>query len=306
MASPNQVFKQFAIPPTSQLPGFLATCPALTGLELAELEPLAGEVTLVRYADGTRFFTDTTPDHRTPLRFVVHGRASWDSNRGSEQKSAWMMSQGSVFGLEGLNDWARRNQLGQYWDRGEPPRIRCQAIGPLWVLELAPERFEPLFTSEPGKPIFTKLIERVATCIYSPDAVAAMRKTPLFSRAAPVHLYKLLEWAPTNKILPVIWDPNQGDMPDMMEGPTAVYYVIEGELKMTVDAKEKTIGAGEIDGADLFGSPEDSLGVSTPTPVGDTSAITVTKDMLQTCIRTMPGFARSLGPRSESSSKGEP
>jgi hypothetical protein len=299
MASPQAVFKKFAIPESSQLSGFLASCPALGDLDPAALEAFANEAELIRYDDGTRLFTDTSPDRRTPLRIVVHGKASWDSNRASDQKGAWMLSQGSLLGLEGLNEWAKYEQIEGCWERSESPRIRCQAIGPLWVLELPATRFAAFFGSAIGKPILARLLERVGTAIHSPDVVSAMRRNDQFSRTAPVFLYKLLEWAPTTKILPIIWDPNQGDQPDLIVGPTAVYYVIEGELKMQVDQEEKTIGVGQLDGANLFVSPEEASSVSLPTPVGDTSAVMVTKDMLWTAIRQLPGFARSLGPRRE-------
>jgi hypothetical protein len=268
----------------------------LAGLDPSELEQLAGELQLLRYDDGTRFFSDVAPDHRSPLRFVLQGRASWDSERGLEQKSAWMLTPGSLFGLEALNDWAHRKQLPGALDRGKTPRVACQAIGPIWVLELPASRFDAAFMSESHPQVLATLLEHVATCVYSPDIVAAMRQSPQFIRAPSMHLYKLLEWAPTKLLLPSEGDPNQGD--GNLSGPAAVYYVIEGSLRLTVGAKVMNITAGEMEGAELFRSQVQD-DVSKPVSLGKTLAVMLTQSMLHAYMRQAPGFARCLGPRNE-------
>ncbi|MFV8753101.1 hypothetical protein ACNOYE_21340 [Nannocystaceae bacterium ST9] len=307
MASPNKVFKQFPLPESSQVPGFLASCPVLAEVGIQQLELLASELHLIRYEDGTRFFTDETPNRRDPLRFVVHGRATWDSNRSSDQKSAWMMTPGSAFGLEAVNDWAREHALPETWSRGEMPLIRCQAIGVVWVLELAPDRFDAAFLPELGRPALTKLLQMVPTICNAPDIVATMRTKPQFARAAPVNLYKLLEWAPTLKMWPVAIvdpnDPNQGEQPEPEPGPTAVYYVLEGEVKLQVDDESKTIDVGEMDGADLFTPTSEAVTISSVSAVSEASVVQLTRSALETCMRQFPGFARTLGPRNESEAK---
>jgi hypothetical protein len=302
MASPNKISKQFPLPETSQLPGFLATCPTLAGVDPQELELLASELQLVRYEDGARFFADETPDHNSPLRFVVQGRASWDTNRSAEQKGAWMMSPGSVFGLEAVNDWAKRHELTGVWSRGEMPRIRCQAIGVVWVMELPADRFDSVFLPEQGRPALAKLLRMVPTVCHAPDIVASMRGNSQFARAATVNLYKLLEWAPTTEIAPLMpLEPGLG--PVVQPGPAALYYVIEGELTMTVADETKSIHVGEMDGADLFMA--DAKQVSMPIPLGEAAVVVLTRQAIETCIRYVPGFARTLGPR-DAASKAAP
>jgi hypothetical protein len=226
-----------------------------------------------------------------------------------EQKSAWMMTPGSVFGLEGLNDWARRKKLPGALERGQTPRVACQAIGPLWVLELPAERFDAALLSESNPQVLATLLEHVATCIYSPEIVAAMRQSPQFIRAPAMHLYKLLEWAPTKLMLPNNWDqaldpnqgePIQGDLGNgkLLGGPAAVYYVIEGSLRLTVGAKVMNITAGEMEGAELFRSQSQD-DVSEPVCLSKTLAVMLTQSMLHAYIRQAPGFARCLGPRNE-------
>lgn len=298
MASPNKTSKQFPLPETSQLPGFLASCPTLAGVHPQELELLASELVLVRYEDGARFFADETPDHNSPLRFVVQGRASWDTNRSAEQKGAWMMSPGSVFGLEAVNDWARRHELAGVWSRGEMPRIRCQAIGVVWVLELPADRFDSVFLPEHGRPALAKLLQMVPTVCHAPDIVASMRGASQFARTATVNLYKLLEWAPTCVMAPpvMLLDAQQQPIvPEPEPGPSALYYVIEGELKMTVADETKSIQVGEMDGADLFMA--DANQVSKPVPLGEACVVVLTREAIDTCMRCVPGFARTLGPR---------
>lgn len=294
MASPNKIFKQFPLPEASQLPGFLASCPTLAGLESQQLALLASELVLVRYEDGARFYSDETPDHRSPLRFVVQGRASWDPNRSGEQKGAWMMSPGSVFGLEAVNDWARRHELEGVWSRGEMPRIRCQAIGVVWVLELPPDRFDAVFLPENGQPARTKLLQMVPTVCHAPDIVATMRSTPQFARASTVNLYKLLEWAPTCVMEGPPIDLDQQE-PNQEQLEPTLYYVIAGELKVIVADEAKTIEVGEIDGADLFMAG--GAKVSSPVAVGEASVVVLTRKAIEVCMSRIPGFARTLGPR---------
>ncbi len=273
----------------------------LSGVDQAELALLASELRLVRYEDGTRFFTDESPTHRSPLRFITHGRATWDSNRSSDQKSAWMLTPGSVFGLEAVNDWARRQAIDGVWIRGEMPLIRCQALGVVWVLELPADRFDAVFLPEDGRPALTKLLQMVPTLCSAPDIVASMRAIPQFARAAPVNLYKLLEWAPTTVMYPVIvLDPNnQGEEPDPQPGPAALYYVIDGEVKVQVADESKSIEVGELDGADLFATQSEAASISPPVVTSETAVVTLTRTALEACMRSLPGFGRTLGPRDE-------
>ena len=310
MASPKQMFKnQFPLPETSQLPGFLASCPVLSGLSEQALALLASELKLVRYDEGTRFFTDESPNYRAPLRFVVHDRATWDSNRSADQKSAWMLSPGSVFGLEAVNDWGRRHELAGVWSRGEMPLIRCHALSVIWVLELPADRYDAVFLPEIGRAVLDKLFQMVPTMCSAPDIVATMREKPLFARAAPVHLYKLLEWAPTMKLWPLVVlnpDENQGDEPEPEPGPTALYYVIDGQLQVSVEDEAKSIEVGQMDGADLFTPEAEAQAISQPKAIGETTAVSLTRTALETCMRQIPAFARSLGPRDEPQKKGQP
>lgn len=305
MASPNKVFKQFPMPEASQLLGFLASCPVFTWNELPQLELLASELKLVRYDDGARLYADQTPDYRSPLRFVVQGRATWDPSPSAEQKGAWMLTPGSVFGLEAVNDWALRHKLEGAWSRGETSRIRCQAIGVLWVLELPADRFDAVFLPGAGRQALSKLLHMVPTSTHAPDIVAAMRANPQFARTAPVYLYKLLEWAPASAMSPIMIQIDMQNPLEKLKGPTALYYVIEGELKMWVEGETKVIQAGEIDGADLFASPTDTTKASKPIAMGDACVVMLTRDAIETCMRYVPGLARTLGPH-ETSEKANP
>jgi hypothetical protein len=264
---------------------------------------LASELQLVRYEDGHRFFSDQVPAHRSPLRFMVQGKASWDPSSSSEQKSAWTMSPGSVFGIEAVNDWARRKQLPGVWSRGEPQRIRCQAIGVVWVLELPADRFDTVFLPEIGRPALNKLLTLVPTQAHAPAVVASMRATPQFARVPRVNLYKLLEWAPTNNLWPVqLIDLEEQQQLEPDPGPLALYYVIAGMLKLTIDDDSRTIQVGEMDGVDLFVPNEQAAQVSMPVAVGGEAwAVMLTRQALETCMRAVPGFARTLGPRDEGS-----
>ncbi len=294
----------FALPDTSQLLAFLASCPGLHGLPTVELQLLASELRLIRYEDGHRFFADEVPDRSAPLRIIVHGRATWDPTQSNEQKGAWMLSPGSLFGLEAINDWASEHELDRpcMWSRREIPRVRCQAIGVTWVLELAPDRFDAVLMPEAGRPLLDRLLCLCVTTVFAPEVVATMRKSPQFSRVQATDLYRLLESTPvttwsTQQAKPLQLDLEQIEQKQPPPGPQALYYVIRGEMQVALDDQVTTLTAGEMDGPDLFAPPSETAKIAWPTALSETCvAVMITRDALERMIRRNPGFARSLGP----------
>lgn len=168
----------------------------LAALGEQKVESLVDQLELLRYEDGERFFNNQVPDRDFPLRVLVHGHASWTPNDSIEQKGAWMLGPGSLFGLGAVNDWAHERKIATAWPRVELPKIRCQAMGPVWVLELAPDRFEAAFSGEAGDRVLRWLLRMFPTVVHAPNIVAAMRQSSQFMRVNSVDLYRLLERAP--------------------------------------------------------------------------------------------------------------
>ncbi|MCA9685045.1 MAG: hypothetical protein KC457_22875, partial [Myxococcales bacterium] len=199
MASQGQQ-QTLPAPTAASVLRFLRTCPMLWGLDDDTLTPLAKALSLRhpdslrRYDADHRLFANEVPDRNHPLRFVTHGRANWSSSHTTEQKGAWILTPGSCFGLGTVNDWAEQRDLADTWTRSDLPSVRCQAEGVMWVLELAPDQFEPVFTASPA--LLGRLLAHYPTEVNAPDVVAAMKATPQFGRAAVQNLYRLLEGAP--------------------------------------------------------------------------------------------------------------
>ncbi|NVB42430.1 hypothetical protein G6O69_31695 [Pseudenhygromyxa sp. WMMC2535] len=266
---------------------FLRTCPMLHGLADDELAPLAEALTLARYDDRTRLFVEAIPDADHPLRLIIHGHATWSSSRAAEHPGAWELGPGSLFGLGAVDDWARRSDIVSAWLRRGLPTISCRCKGPLWVLELAPERFAAVFEATPDRALLQRLLAMFPTIVHAPDIVAALRQTVDFGRASPQSLFRLLESAPMHdfgstedkleddakdqlpspddELIPVP-SPNQDQDQDEDELSASdivaakqetkrarcLYYVLSGELRVPVARQLLALRSGELDGPDLF------------------------------------------------------
>ncbi|KIG15303.1 hypothetical protein DB30_05730 [Enhygromyxa salina] len=294
-------------PPTpdkASLIRFLLTCPMFQRLSAQDVEPLAARLQMRHYDDGTNLLSGGVADGKTPLRVVVHGGATWEPDDSTEQRGAWMLAPGSCCGLGTVNAWARAKKIPGTWSAPDPAPIRCKSVGPLWVLELAPQDFDEVFTDPQGEPICTELLCMFPTSIKAPEVVAALRDTPQFARVTTPKLYRLLERAPTLNYGP--FDPMELEQdPDdpqqfgphgkSVKGP-ALYYVVEGELSVSNDDQTVSLGVGELGGPGLF---DEGVQVNqfAAKSVNEARAVVLTQRALMDQIRADPGLARALGPR---------
>lgn len=303
-------------PPTpdkASLIRFLLTCPMLQRLSESAVEPLASQVQMKRYADGADLIDQLIAHRDMPLCVVVHGQASWEPSNSTAQRGAWMLTSGSMFGLGAVNDWAHAHGVAGTWPTQDLVMVRCKAAGPLWVLELAPQRFDAVFSGARGHAICSELLCMFATVISAPAVVAALRQMPQFARVTQPKLYRLLERAPTLNYGPepellereqpqqqLIDDAPQavglqGNEGNEVTGP-ALYYVLEGELEVNTSEQLLSLSVGEIGSQDLF-TPSSVVATSAAQAASTARAVVLTQRALNDMIRSDPGFARSLGPR---------
>jgi CRP-like cAMP-binding protein len=283
---------------------FLRGIPTLRDLESPALERLAERVQLRRYDNDAKLFDDEIPGPDQPLRVLIHGRASWSSRGDQEKQGARMLLPGSVIGLESVNDWARRQQHGEVWLAPDPPSIRSRALGPVWMLELGPERFEATFSSTSGARLLTRLVRQYPTSINSPAIVAKLREHDMFARVSSVSLYRMLERAPTR----IFTDQNingfmfeqQAKFVDDDDGirqrsrGRALYFVLDGELQIPTDTGAESLAVGDLGGPNLFSRGGGVLDGAWTT--GSGRAVVLYAWVLTEMIRSDPGFARKLGP----------
>jgi hypothetical protein len=266
--------------------------------------PLAERVQLRRYQNDAKLFDDEVPGPEQPLRVLIHGRASWSSRGDQEKQGARMLLPGSVIGLESVNDWARRQQHAEVWVAPDPPSIRSRAIGPVWMLELAPERFEETFSSTSGARLLTRLVRQYPTSIHSPAMVAQLREHGAFARVSSVSLYRMLERAPTRifsaqKINELMFE-QQAKFVDDDDGirqrsrGRALYFVMEGQLQIPTDTGTESLAVGDLGGPNLF-SPGGGV-LDGAWTIGSGRAVVLYAWALIEMMRSDPGFARKLGP----------
>ncbi|WP_106089776.1 hypothetical protein [Enhygromyxa salina] len=302
-------------PPTpdkASLIRFLLTCPLFQRLTEPDVEPLAERLQMHHYEDSTDLFSRVATPDSTPLRLVAHGQASWEPSNSSEQKGAWMLTTGSCFGLSAINDWACAKKIPSAWPAPDPAPVRCNAVGPLWVLELAPQHFDDVFMHPQGNAICSRLLCMFPTGLNAPRVVAALRSTPQFSRVTTPKLYRLLERAPTLAYGPMQLEqpPEEPEEPEEpedddpqqlgLEGKSvtspALYYVLEGQLTVSNDEQTVSLGVGELGGPGMFDdSPQANQFAAQATD--EARAVVLTQASLLDQIRTDPGLARALGPR---------
>jgi hypothetical protein len=304
-----------AEPPTpdkASLIRFLLTCPMLQRLSASQLDPLASRLKLKRYDDGADLLSAVGPHRRTPLRVIVHGHASWEPSTSSEQRGAWMLIPGSVFGLDAVNEWAHAHGIQGAWPLTDLDHVRCKSAGPLWVLELAAEHFDEVFTDAQCEATCSELLCMFPTTIHATQVVAALRQTPQFARVSTPKLYRLLERAPTLDYGPPPAQQQQqqqqaiqveqvpiapvGPQGKFVTGP-ALYYVLSGELQVSSAEQIVSLRAGQIGGPDLLDT-SGLMAASAAQAVSNARAVVLTQRALFDMIRCDPGIARSLGPRS--------
>lgn len=291
----------------------------LRNLSAEQLEPFVEHLQMRRYEDGTLLHDHHAPP-RPMLRILVHGHASWEPLRHQQKHGAWMMTTGSVFGLAAVHEWARRKELAEAWPITEYLEVRCAAAGPIWVLELSPEHFDQAFGSA-GGPLATRLLRHFPTSLHAATIVAELRELPQFSRVRSMTLHRMLEYAPTLSFGPPIPYEKQVqldvvqleaipkflpslDEQELLEaarrqrlviGPgRALYFVIEGSLRVETDTETVYVAPGSLGGPDMF-SHHTAL-LAPPVAVTDTRAVVIDGRVVYEMIRTDQGFCRSLGP----------
>ncbi|MFO7561037.1 MAG: hypothetical protein R6X02_00210 [Enhygromyxa sp.] len=287
----------------------------LRNLSNEALERFAEHLQMRRYEDGARVL-DSSSGGARPLRLLAHGHASWEPHGSKEKRGAWMLMPGSVFGLEAVNEWARRKQLPGAWPITEHPEIRCRAVGPIWALELPPERFDQAFGAE-GGPLAARLLQGYPSAHHGPAIVAALREIPQFSRVSSVSLYRMLEYTRTVTFHPpgeskleqqVQLDVQQLPVSKLEESPDsgkrqrrlvdpgrALYFVLDGVLHIETDGETVVLGPGSLGGPDLFRHSE--LRLARPTTTVETHAVIIDGYVLFEMLRSDPGFGRTLGAR---------
>jgi hypothetical protein len=294
-------------PDKASLIRFLLTCPSLQRLSQADLEPLAARLQMKRYEDAAELLHHQVPHRDMPLRVVVHGHASWEPSDSAEQRGAWMLTPGSVFGLGAVNDWAHEHGVQGTWPRADLVHIRCKAAGPIWVLELAPQHFDDVFLGEQAQALRAELLCMFPTTIHASKIVAALRQDPQFVRVATPKLYRLLERAPTlDYEVDENEDDNENDNDEpqpvavgpqgkLVSGP-AIYYVLDGELNVCTNGHTILVCPGELGGPDLFDATQ-AVAEFTAKATTKSHAVVLTQRALTQTMRGDPGLTRTLGPR---------
>jgi hypothetical protein len=283
---------------------FLRGSPTLRDLGSLSIERLAERVQLRRYDNDARLFHDEIPGPDQPLRVMTHGRVSWSSSGDQEKQGARMLLPGSVIGLESVNDWARREQHPEVWLPSDPPRIRSRAVGPVWMLELEPERFDEVFTTPLGQRLLTRLVRQYPTSINAPAIVAELREHDALARVSSISLYRMLERAPTRIFTVQNFDhlkPEQeaeflddDDSIRLRSRGRALYFVIDGELQIPTDTGTESLLDGDLGGPNLFSRDTDMLEAAWA--MGSGRAVVLYAWVLTEMLRSDPGFARNLGP----------
>lgn len=282
----------------------------LRELSSASLDALAEHAELRRHDAGVRLFDDETIGPEQPLRAIVQGRTSWTSSRTRDKTGAWLMMPGSLFGLESVAAWARRKLLEPWWPR-ELPSITCETLGPVWMLELAPDRFDAVFAAGDG-PLCRTLLSMFPTQVVAPELIAALRQLDHFARARTTALHRMLERAPCRSwgplleagvqpVVPIeaaqVYVPLLGE-PDPRHERShgrALYYVLEGRLEVPTEAGTESLRIGELGGPSPF--VHDDVDVAAAWTTSSCRAIVVYASLIDDMIRSDPSFARSLGPR---------
>jgi CRP-like cAMP-binding protein len=146
------------------------------------------------------------------------------------------------------------------------------------------------------------------TVFNAPEVVSALRETPQFSRVTTPKLYRLLERAPTLNYGPEPIQLEQEQQLDdlqqiglkgkLITGP-ALYYVLEGELEVSTNEHEVSLGVGEFGGPDLFDASP-LIAKASATAKAATRAVVLTQRAITAMMHSDPGFARALGPHAAS------
>jgi hypothetical protein len=284
----------------------------LRELTSASLEPLAQHALLRRYDDGATLLDDEALGPEQPLRVIVQGRTSWSSSRARDKTGAWLMMPGSLFGLDSVAAWARRNHVDTWWP-SELPRVTCKTLGPVWMLELAPEHYAAVFGAG-NTPLCRTLLRMFPTQVVAPELITALRQLDHFARVHTSALHRMLErapcrtWGPTIEAdLAMVVEPNieAAQLHVELVGDTdprygrsrgrALYYVLEGRLEVPTELGTETLRIGDLGGPSPFA--RDDVQVAAAWTTSQCRAIVVYASLVDDMIRSDPSFARSLGPR---------
>lgn len=289
----------------------------LRELSSAQLDALAEHAELRRHDDGVVLLDDEAVGPEQPLRAIVQGRTSWTSSRARDKTGAWLMLPGSLFGLDAVAAWARRKQLDTWWP-SELPRVTCKTIGPVWTLELAPERFDAVFATPAIPATFTPLcrtlLRMFPTQVVAPELIAALRQLDHFARVRTTALYRMLErapcraWGPTiaaDLAVPLVPNIEAAQLHVEPLGDTdprnaqsrgrALYYVLEGRLEVPTELGTESLRIGDLGGPSPFVRTDVQVDAAWTT--SKCRAIVVYASLIDDMIRSDPSFARSLGPR---------
>lgn len=284
----------------------------LRELSSAQLDALAEHAVLRRHDDGVVLLDDEAVGPEQPLRVIVQGRTSWTSSRARDKTGAWLMLPGSLFGLDSVAAWARRQHVETWWP-SELPRVTCKSIGPVWTLELAPERFDVVFGAG-NTPLCRTLLRMFPTQVVAPELIAALRQLDHFARVRTTALHRMLErapcraWGPTieaDLAVPLVPNIEAAQLHVELLGDVdpryaqsrgrALYYVLEGRLEVPTERGTESLRVGDLGGPSPF--MHDDVQVDAVWTTSKCRAIVVYASLIDDMIRSDPSFARSLGPR---------
>ena len=275
----------------------------LQGFRDEQLEHIANELRLVRYPDGHIFLKDFRDNIEAPMRVIVQGQVFWNAIANPDTAGAPTLDAGSIFGLGSVNTWARRQTKWRRMCGEDNPGFAAESHDDVWVLELPIESYHRAFAHPASHSVVSRLIGIYAARPYGPKLVRALRGTPEFSRVCPMHLSRVVE----SGVLERWWL----DKPISISGKRkqmALRYVVSGQVRVTHEGRgmTSTYGNGE-----LIPMPEifsEEAPRRTFMAVGERPAevVRIRRVSLDFTIRTCPGFARSLGPKTLESWIGEP
>ncbi|MCA9698935.1 MAG: hypothetical protein KC431_15530, partial [Myxococcales bacterium] len=257
-----------------------------------ELAPLARELQPVRYDSGTTFFKQFEANHDAPLRVLLQGQLFWTPIANVETAGAPTLDAGALFGLSSINAWARKHPSWSVLAVDEHPGFLAEANDELWALELPLNSYHRAFARPESKRLITRLIGLYGARPDAPKVVRALRRTPEFSRACPMHVSRVVEGGVLER-----WLPDKPILADGSSEHMALRYVVSGKVRVIDehDGQSTVVGANElIPHRAIFsdrGPARTFIAIDGPAEV-----IRIRRQTLDFTIRTTPGFARTLGP----------
>lgn len=255
-----------------------------------ELSGFAACVQLRRYAPGFVFFRSPEANLAAPLRIIVQGHLQWTAIADPDTAGGPTLGAGALFGLASINEWARKHEHHRELAIPNPPGFIAEANEDLWVLELAIRDYHRAF----GRPVCSRLVRRLIGLhggrAWTNKFVHALRATPEFARACPMHVGRVVESGVLER-----WSSRWSVIADGSPEKMALRYVVSGQVRMTESETGLSVvyRAGDLLPHERIFAPDEPP--RSFEALGDAQVVRIRRASLDVTIRTTPGCARTLG-----------